>query len=43
MINWDNLLEPQAIMNLSDEDIANMIKNGSQLEKEKHPYHFQAV
>ena len=40
MINWDNPLEPQAIVNHSDEDMANMIKNGLQLEKEKLPCHF---
>ena len=43
MINWDNPLEPPATMNLSDEDITNMIKNGSQLEIEKLPCHSQAV
>ena len=37
VINWDNVLEPPAVMNLSDEDIKNMIKNGSQLEIEKPP------
>lgn len=43
MINWDNPLEPPGTMNLSDEDITNMIKNGSQLEIEKLPCHSQAV
>ena len=43
MINSDNPLEPPATMNLSDEDITNMVKNGSQLEKEKFPCHSQAL
>ena len=43
MINWDNPLEPPATMNLIEEDITNMIKNGSQLEIEKLPCHSQAV
>ena len=39
MINWYNPLEPPATMNLSDEDITNMIKEGLQLETEKLPCH----
>ena len=43
MIHWDNPLEPPATMNLSDEDIASMIRNGSQFEIEKLSCHSQAV
>ena len=45
MIHWDNPLEPPATMNLNlgDEDMASMIRNGSQFEIEKLPCHFQAV
>ena len=32
MINWDNPLEAPAAMDLSEEDITNMIKTGSRLE-----------
>ena len=42
-IYCNNPLEPPATMNLSDEDITNMIKNGSQLETEKLPCHSQVV
>lgn len=43
MIHWDNPLEPPATMNLSDEDIASMIRNGSEFEIKKLPCHSQAV
>ena len=43
MINWYNPLEPTSTMNLSDEDVTNMIKNSSQLKIEKLPCHSQAV
>ena len=43
MIMRDNPLEPPATMNLSDEDVTNMIKNGSQLGSENLPCHSQAV
>ena len=43
MINWDNSLDPPATMNLSNEYIANMIKNGSELEIEKLSCYSQAV
>lgn len=36
-------MESLATMNLNDEDIANMIRNGSQFEKEKLPCHSRAV
>lgn len=34
MINWDSPLEPPNTMSPSDEDIASMIRNGSQFEIE---------
>ena len=43
MINCDNSLQQPATMNLSDEDIKNMIKNGLQLEIEKLDYLSQAA
>ena len=43
MINWYNPLEPTSTMNLSDEDVTNMIKNSSQFETEKLPCHSQAL
>ena len=43
MINLDNRLEPSATMNLSEEDMTNMIKIGTQLEIEHLSCHSQAV
>ena len=43
MINWDNPLEQAVIMDLSEEDITNMTKNGSQLAIEKLPCHSQTL
>ena len=43
MINWNNPLEPPATVNLSDENLTNMIKNGLQFEIVKLPCHSQAV
>ena len=43
MFNWNNPLEPPVTMNLSEEIITNMIKNGSQHEIEELPCHSPAV